>query len=190
MGAVQVSAGWPAHARMHPAMHGCLEAAPCLPSRLPASAARHNPAWPRPPHCHPAAALAAAHCPPAHNTVYTRRGNGASVLRIVPYAAIHFSSYEYYKRAIHAAADSSWPAVQGGRLASSSSVWDLLAGGLSGATAVAATYPLDLVRTRLAWATEWAGECRERAANALGAAAHPLGEWMLGQKVVLANKRG
>lgn len=27
-----------------------------------------------------------------------RRGNGASVLRIVPYAAIHFSAYEYYRR--------------------------------------------------------------------------------------------
>ncbi|MEW5319738.1 MAG: hypothetical protein WDW38_010872 [Sanguina aurantia] len=26
------------------------------------------------------------------------RGNGASVLRIVPYAAIHFSAYEYYRR--------------------------------------------------------------------------------------------
>ena len=28
------------------------------------------------------------------------RGNGASVLRIVPYAAFHFGAYEYYRRAL------------------------------------------------------------------------------------------
>lgn len=33
-------------------------------------------------------------------------------------------------------------------------MWDLLAGSLSGATAVMLTYPLDLIRTRLAYATE------------------------------------
>lgn len=85
------------------------------------------------------------------------RGNGASVLRIVPYAAIHFGSYEYFRRGIlehvaprfRAAAE---PAPAPGQM--THPVWDLIAGSASGAAAVMATYPLDLVRTRLAWATE------------------------------------
>jgi solute carrier family 25 protein 16 len=89
------------------------------------------------------------------------------VLRIVPYAALHFSSFEYYKRLIHKAVERRWPAAANGAgggstssaaPATSHAVWDLIAGSLSGATAVAATYPLDLVRTRLAWATEGQGK--------------------------------
>lgn len=77
------------------------------------------------------------------------RGNGASVLRIIPYSAVHFGLYEQYRRLIvhllyenvshpsHIA-----PAV------------DLLAGAAAGATAVTLTYPLDFVRTRLAYVSE------------------------------------
>ena len=88
----------------------------------------------------------------AHQTIKsltgTCRGNGASVLRIVPYAAIHFTAYESYRKAIvhiGAEARASKPV---------SPVIDLLAGSAAGATAVLITYPLDLVRTRLAFQTE------------------------------------
>ena len=79
------------------------------------------------------------------------RGNGASVARIVPYAALHYATYERFRAAI---------APQALRIARASShgrppVWvDLLAGSCSGATAVAVTYPLDLVRTRMAYNME------------------------------------
>ena len=33
------------------------------------------------------------------------RGNGASVLRIMPYAAIHYGAYEHYRAALLTAAD-------------------------------------------------------------------------------------
>lgn len=69
------------------------------------------------------------------------RGNGASVARIVPYAALHYMAYEQYRRHI----DYNFPAM------GSSPVIDLLAGSLSGGTAVLFTYPLDLVRTKLAY---------------------------------------
>lgn len=147
------------------------------------------------------------------------RGNSASVLRIVPYAAIHFTLYEHYRTSLvsslwpHATqhAPSSHPAdhshlppaalpstevaLTGPQAAASASntnvndnvnnpvrrgesqaalnenpgggaalsgvprvrvpPWvDLLAGSAAGATAVIVTYPLDLVRTRLAWSPD------------------------------------
>ncbi|XP_023744462.1 mitochondrial carrier protein CoAc2 [Lactuca sativa] len=69
------------------------------------------------------------------------RGNGASVARIVPYAALHYMAYEQYRRHI----DFNFPGMGSGP------VVDLLAGSLSGGTAVLFTYPLDLVRTKLAY---------------------------------------
>lgn len=69
------------------------------------------------------------------------RGNGASVARIVPYAALHYMAYEQYRRWIAY----SFPGIGGGP------VLDLVAGSFSGGTAVLFTYPLDLVRTKLAY---------------------------------------
>eukprot|EP00898_Chlorokybus_atmophyticus_P003557 jgi/Chlat1/4201/Chrsp27S00314 len=66
------------------------------------------------------------------------RGNGASVARIIPYAAFHFMAYEQYLRILLRAGSPSTPIV------------DMAAGSLAGSTAVLLTYPLDLVRTRLA----------------------------------------
>jgi hypothetical protein len=81
------------------------------------------------------------------------RGNGASVARIIPYAALHFSTYEYYRTAL--VENLSAPRARPDR----PPVWvDLLAGSLSGVTAVAFTYPLDVVRTRLAWEVETHGQ--------------------------------
>ncbi|CAK9144108.1 unnamed protein product [Ilex paraguariensis] len=69
------------------------------------------------------------------------RGNGASIARIVPYAALHYMAYEQYRRLIiHG-----FPGIGGGP------ILDLVAGSFSGGTAVLFTYPLDLVRTKLAY---------------------------------------
>ncbi|PKI62044.1 hypothetical protein CRG98_017417 [Punica granatum] len=69
------------------------------------------------------------------------RGNGASVARIVPYAALHYMAYEQYRRWII----DRFPNVGRGP------VLDLVAGSFAGGTAVLFTYPLDLVRTKLAY---------------------------------------
>lgn len=69
------------------------------------------------------------------------RGNGASVARIVPYAALHYTAYEQYRRWIILG----FPNIGRGP------VLDLVSGSLAGGTAVVFTYPLDLVRTRLAY---------------------------------------
>ncbi|KAF7046034.1 hypothetical protein CFC21_055089 [Triticum aestivum] len=69
------------------------------------------------------------------------RGNGASVARIVPYAALHYMAYEEYRRWIILG----FPNVQQGP------VLDLVAGSIAGGTAVVSTYPLDLVRTKMAY---------------------------------------
>ncbi|OIS97478.1 PREDICTED: mitochondrial substrate carrier family protein P [Nicotiana attenuata] len=69
------------------------------------------------------------------------KGNGASVLRIVPYAALHYMTYERYRGWIL----NNYSALGTGP------VVDLLAGSASGGTAVLCTYPLDLARTKLAY---------------------------------------
>ncbi|GMH13716.1 hypothetical protein Nepgr_015557 [Nepenthes gracilis] len=69
------------------------------------------------------------------------RGNGASVARIVPYAALHYMTYEQYRRWIIQAFPNVWKGP----------VLDLVAGSFAGGTAVILTYPLDLVRTKLAY---------------------------------------
>jgi len=65
------------------------------------------------------------------------RGNGTNCVRIVPYSAVQFSSYTRYKKAL---------ADENGHMTTFRSV---LAGGFAGITSVVATYPLDIVRTRL-----------------------------------------
>lgn len=67
------------------------------------------------------------------------RGNGTNCIRIVPYSAVQFGSYNFYKRAIF----ESYPG------ADLSPLMRLTCGGLAGVTSVTFTYPLDIVRTRL-----------------------------------------
>lgn len=80
------------------------------------------------------------------------KGNGASTLRIIPYSAIHFGLYEQYRRqfvkARYGHEDDARIPIH------ISPIIDLLAGSASGATAVLITYPLDFVRTRLAYISE------------------------------------
>lgn len=65
------------------------------------------------------------------------KGNGTNVIRIVPYSAVQFASYEEYK------------ALLSPEIGEMTTPRRLVAGGLAGMTAVAVTYPLDLIRTRL-----------------------------------------
>ncbi|KAL5220739.1 hypothetical protein ABZP36_025452 [Zizania latifolia] len=77
------------------------------------------------------------------------KGNGASVLRIVPYAALHYMTYEQYRCWI---LNNFAPSVGTGP------VVDLLAGSAAGGTAVLCTYPLDLARTKLAYQVSNVGQ--------------------------------
>lgn len=66
------------------------------------------------------------------------RGNGTNCIRIVPYSAVQFGSYNFYKKFFEASPG-----------ADLSSVRRLICGGAAGITSVFFTYPLDIVRTRL-----------------------------------------
>ncbi|KAJ4483477.1 mitochondrial carrier domain-containing protein [Lentinula aciculospora] len=70
------------------------------------------------------------------------RGNGINCLRIVPYSAVQFTTYEQLKKFFtkHGSKELDTPK----RLAS---------GALAGITSVCTTYPLDIVRARLSIAT-------------------------------------
>lgn len=69
------------------------------------------------------------------------RGHSAMLLRIFPYAAINYAVYERAQRWLY----------QGKPAAEVWWWWRLLAGSLAGAAAVTCTYPLDIVRARLAF---------------------------------------
>lgn len=66
------------------------------------------------------------------------RGNGTNCIRIVPYSAVQFGSYNVYKKLFET--------TPGADL---NSISRLLCGGIAGVTSVVLTYPLDIVRTRL-----------------------------------------
>ncbi|KAF8447074.1 mitochondrial carrier domain-containing protein [Kalaharituber pfeilii] len=66
------------------------------------------------------------------------RGNGTNCIRIVPYSAVQFSSYTIYKKALLPEGSTDLGTLR-----------RLTAGAMAGVTSVVATYPLDIVRTRL-----------------------------------------
>ncbi|PLN77474.1 putative mitochondrial carrier protein [Aspergillus taichungensis] len=66
------------------------------------------------------------------------RGNGTNCIRIVPYSAVQFGSYNFYKKFAEPSPN-----------ADLSPVRRLICGGAAGITSVIITYPLDIVRTRL-----------------------------------------
>jgi len=70
------------------------------------------------------------------------RGNGINCLRIVPYSAVQFTTYEQLKK---------WFTRHGTRELDTPT--RLVSGALAGITSVCSTYPLDLVRSRLSIAT-------------------------------------
>ncbi|CAO3572206.1 unnamed protein product [Mortierella alpina] len=78
------------------------------------------------------------------------RGNGTNVIRIVPYSAVQFASYEQFKKLLMDPAKNDLDTPR--RLA---------AGALAGLTSVAFTYPLDIVRTRLSIQSAQVGSSKE-----------------------------
>ncbi|KAH7322319.1 mitochondrial carrier [Rhizoctonia solani] len=71
-------------------------------------------------------------------------GNGINCLRIVPYSAVQFTTYEKLKKVSLFTSNGTTPLDTPTRL---------LAGALAGITSVTTTYPLDLVRSRLSIAS-------------------------------------
>lgn len=67
------------------------------------------------------------------------KGNGAQMVRIFPYAATQFTSFEIYKK------------YMDGVFGSTSHIDKFIAGAGAGLTAVTLTYPLDTIRARLAF---------------------------------------
>ncbi|XP_034148766.1 graves disease carrier protein isoform X1 [Esox lucius] len=67
------------------------------------------------------------------------KGNGAMMVRIFPYGAIQFMAFDKYKK------------VLSKQLGISGHIHRLMAGSLAGMTAVICTYPLDVIRARLAY---------------------------------------
>ncbi|KAH8704688.1 putative mitochondrial carrier protein, partial [Talaromyces proteolyticus] len=66
------------------------------------------------------------------------RGNGTNCIRIIPYSAVQFGSYNFYKKFIEPAPGADLTPLR-----------RLLCGAFAGITSVTVTYPLDIVRTRL-----------------------------------------
>ncbi|XP_022851022.1 mitochondrial substrate carrier family protein B-like isoform X2 [Olea europaea var. sylvestris] len=74
------------------------------------------------------------------------KGNLVTIAHRLPYSSVNFYAYERYKSILK-----SIPGLDGhGGNASADILMHFMGGGLSGITAASATYPLDLVRTRLA----------------------------------------
>lgn len=67
------------------------------------------------------------------------KGNGAMMVRIFPYGAIQFMAFDKYKK------------VLSKQIGISGHIHRLLAGSMAGMTAVICTYPLDVIRARLAF---------------------------------------
>ncbi|KAJ5088136.1 Mitochondrial carrier protein [Penicillium angulare] len=65
------------------------------------------------------------------------RGNGTNCIRIIPYSAVQFGSYNFYKQFAESSEGEMTPARR------------LMCGAAAGITSVTFTYPLDIVRTRL-----------------------------------------
>ncbi|KAG8454922.1 hypothetical protein GDO86_001225 [Hymenochirus boettgeri] len=70
------------------------------------------------------------------------RGNSATMVRVIPYAAIQFCTHEQYKKL--------FGSIYGFQGSALTPIPRLLAGSLAGTTATVLTYPLDLVRARMA----------------------------------------
>lgn len=68
------------------------------------------------------------------------RGNSATILRVLPYAGLHYMTHEYFEQRLLA--------QEGGQRLSSMGRFSAGAG--AGAVATLATYPLDVIRAKMA----------------------------------------
>lgn len=72
------------------------------------------------------------------------KGNSAALVRIFPFSAIEFYSFEFYKNMI----------IRGRPERQNSVYYTMICGGLTGLNAITLTFPLDVARTRLACNTQ------------------------------------
>ena len=71
------------------------------------------------------------------------KGNAAQMVRVFPYGALQFTSFEVFKGLL--------PTLGLGWLGREAHTMKFVAGSLAGLTAVSATFPLDAIRARLAF---------------------------------------
>ncbi|ORC93161.1 putative mitochondrial carrier protein [Trypanosoma theileri] len=76
-------------------------------------------------------------------------GHGAMMMRVVPYSAITFATFDYYNRALRRLVNCK--RADGTEEESLVVTIRFLSGSLAGATATACTYPFDLMRAKLAF---------------------------------------
>jgi hypothetical protein len=74
------------------------------------------------------------------------KGNSASIARIIPFSAIEFYSFEFYKNLLMRG--------EHNKNRQNSIFYTILCGGLTGLNAITLTFPLDVARTRLAVDTQ------------------------------------
>nr|XP_027187736.1 mitochondrial substrate carrier family protein B-like isoform X2 [Cicer arietinum] len=80
------------------------------------------------------------------------KGNLVTIAHRLPYSSVNFYSYEHYKKFLRTV-----PRLQSHKDSASADLCiHFVGGGMAGITAAASTYPLDLVRTRLAAQTNFA----------------------------------
>lgn len=72
------------------------------------------------------------------------KGNSASIVRIFPFSAIEFYSFEFFKNLI----------IRGRPERQNSIYYTSICGALTGLNAITITFPLDVARTRLAVKTD------------------------------------
>jgi len=90
------------------------------------------------------------------------RGNGAQMVRIFPYASVQFFTFEIYKKALN----NLFPSQNN----STNHSLKFFAGSLAGVSAAATTYPLDLIRARLAYNVVMVSSSPAISANGNGSA--------------------
>lgn len=78
-----------------------------------------------------------------HGLLFLWRGNSATMMRVVPFAALQFCAHEQWRRVLAVDVHSRPTPLR-----------RYLAGSLAGVTATSLTYPLDLARARLAVSTK------------------------------------
>jgi len=84
------------------------------------------------------------------NILALYKGNGAQMVRIFPYGALQFTSFEVFKKLL--------PKLNVSGLSKESHSMKFVAGSLAGLVSVTATFPLDTIRARLAF--QVAGETK------------------------------